>query len=492
MQFLNKRPYLSAALLGAIAAGALPPFTLPPLLLVAIPGLLALIGRAPTARAAGLRGLVFGFALSMTGLYWVTFAVLVMAAEFWWAVPIVVPLLSFVLALFIAIPCAVARLVPAGWQRLCVLAGLWVLGDIAREFVLSGFPWNPLGSVWEMPGWLGLAMIQPACWLGIGGLTLGTLLVAGSLALGRRGRIAGAGLLVAWLAAGAWRLQASAPSSGLIAVIAQGNVSEQEHRDHGGERAWAEGVFERYLALTREGVRQAGGGRILVVWPETASPYALAQDLPARQAIAQAAGPALMTLAGTERFESRTVAHNSLVAVAPDASVAAVYDKAHLVPFGEYFPVYANFILGEQGFVPGPGLRTLHLAGLGRDRAADLLRGDLPGPGRGPRGPAVAAGQYHQRCLVRRFGRAAPTPGRGAHANGRGRAADGACGEHRRVHCDRPARPDARQPGVEHEWRSGVTGARTTTAHVFWPIWVVVDRFTGFSGISGRHRRQHR
>ena len=361
----GKRAYLAAALLGATAAGALPPFTLPPLLLIAIPGLLALIEGAPNARAAGLRGLMFGFALSIAGLYWVTFAVMVMAREFWWAVPIVVPLLSFVLGLFVAVPSLVARLVPAGWRRLAVLAGLWVLGDIAREFVMSGFPWNQLGSVWEMPGWLGLAMIQPAAWVGIGGLTLGTVLVAGCVTLGRRGVLAGAGVLVLWLGAGAWHLQEAAPASGITAVIAQGNVSEQDHRDHGGERAWAERVFDRYLALTRAGVRQAGDGRILVVWPETASPYALAQDLPARQAIADASGRALMTLAGTERFESPTVAHNSLVAVAPDASLAGVYDKAHLVPFGEYFPVYANFILGEQGFVAGPGLRTMHLAGLG-------------------------------------------------------------------------------------------------------------------------------
>ncbi len=361
----GKRAYLAAALLGVIAAGALPPFTLPPLLLIAIPGLLALIGGAPNARAAGLRGLMFGFALSIAGLYWVTFAVMVMAREFWWAVPIVVPLLSFVLGLFVAVPCLVARLVPAGWRRLGVLAGLWVLGDIAREFVMSGFPWNQLGSVWEMPGWLGLAMIQPAAWVGIGGLTLATVLVAGCVTLGRRGLLAGVALLLVWLGAGAWHLQEQVAGSGITAVIVQGNVSEQDHRDHGGERAWAERVFDRYLALTRQGVRRAGGGRIVVVWPETASPFALAQDQPARQAIADAAGPALMTLAGTERFESPTVAHNSLVAVAPDGSVAGVYDKAHLVPFGEYFPVYANFILGEQGFVAGPGLRTMHLAGLG-------------------------------------------------------------------------------------------------------------------------------
>ena len=360
----GRRAFLTAGVLGVVAAGALPPFTLPPLLLVAIPGLLALIGAAPDARRAGLLGLVFGFALSIAGLYWVTFAILVMAAEFWWAVPLVVPLLSLVLALFIAVPCAFARLVPAGWRRLCVLAGLWVLGDIAREFVMSGFPWNLLGSVWEMPGTLGLVFMQPAAWVGIGGLTLGTLLLAGSPMLGRVGRLAACLLLAAWAVAGWLRLQVAAPATGRTAVIVQGNVSEQDHRDHGTDRAWADGVFERYLALTRQGVQQAGAAPVIVVWPETASPYALAQDAGARRAVADAARPALVTLAGTERFESAGVAHNSLVAVAPDGSVAGIYDKAHLVPFGEYFPIYSHFILGEQGFVAGPGLHTLHVPGL--------------------------------------------------------------------------------------------------------------------------------
>ena len=349
---------------GALTALALPPFDLIPLVFVTVPALLALLGHTPTWRSAGLRGLAFGWALSMAGLYWVTNAVLVMAAEFWWAVPITVPLLSLVLALFIAVPCAAARLVPPGWRRLAVLAGLWVLGDIAREFVLSGFPWNLLGSVWEMPGTLGLVFMQPACWVGTDGLTLGTLLLAGSLTLGRRGWAAGAALLAVWVAAGALRLQVAAPVTGLTAVIAQGDVSEQEHRDHGSDPAWAARIFDRYLALTTDGVRRAGAGRVVVVWPETASPYALAQDPGARQAIAQAAGTAVITLAGAERFESAAVAHNSLVAVAPDASVAGVYDKAHLVPFGEYFPSYAHIILGEQGFVPGVGVRTLHVAGL--------------------------------------------------------------------------------------------------------------------------------
>ena len=362
---MTKHPYVWAGLLGLLTALALPPFTLAPVLFLTIPGLLRLIGTAPNARAAALRGLVFGTILSMAGLYWVTNAVLVMAAQFWWAVPITVPLLSAVLALFIAVPCALAHGAAAGWPRLLVLAGAWVLGDIARQFVLSGFPWNLLGSAIEMPGALGLVFMQPAAWISIDGLTLAIIILAGSIATGPRGWRVTAGLLVVWVAAGTLRLQTAAPLTGLTAIIAQGNVSEQDHRDHGTERAWADRVFDRYLALTREGVREAQrGSRMLVVWPETASPFALAQDPGGRQAVADASRPAIMTLAGTERFEGAAIAHNSLAAIAPDGSLAATYDKAHLVPFGEYFPSYAHIILGEQGFVAGPGLRTLHLASL--------------------------------------------------------------------------------------------------------------------------------
>jgi apolipoprotein N-acyltransferase len=163
-----------------VAALALPPLTLVPLLLISIPGLLALIDGAPSWRGAALRGLVFGIAHHLVGLYWVTFAILVQAAEFWWAVPIAVPLLAAVLAVFIAVPCGLARMVAPGWPRLLVLAGAWEFGDIAREFVLTGFPWNPLGSVWEMPGVVGLAFMQPAAWVGVGGLTVATLVLAGA------------------------------------------------------------------------------------------------------------------------------------------------------------------------------------------------------------------------------------------------------------------------------------------------------------------------
>ncbi len=355
-------------MLGVLAAGGMPPLTMLPLTLLALAGLVLLLGRARNAFVAGFAGLAFGIGYSMAGLYWITDAILVMADQFWWAVPIAVPLLSFVLGLFVALPCGVARLAPSGWRRVSCLAGAWVLGDLARQFVLTGFPWNLVGSAWEMPGTLGLVFMQPACWVGVHGLTLGTIVVAGSLTLGAAGRRVACVLLVVWALAGYGHLRQAVPASGMSAVLVQGNVSEADHRDHGGEQGWADRVFDRHLALTRQGVAQAQALEpnrpTMVVWAETASPYALAQDNAARLAVADASWPAVMTLAGTERFESQSIAHNSLVAVGPGGSMAGFYDKTHLVPFGEYFPAYAHFLLGEQGFTPGPGLRTLYLPGL--------------------------------------------------------------------------------------------------------------------------------
>ncbi len=369
MVLFIKKELLSACLLGAVCALALPPFTFVPVLFIGIPGLLWLIGRAATPLGAARRGFAWGIGHHVVGLYWVTNAILVQAAQFWWAVPIAVPLLAAVLSVFIAVPCALSRLARSGWPRVLILAGTWELGDVARQFALSGFPWNPLGSCWEMPGTIGLVFMQPAAWMGVGGLTLLTILVAGGTTLGTRATLASLAGLAVWAAAGDVRLHAPpGPPPGITAVLVQGNVSELEHRDHYQDRVWMEQIFERHLSLTRKGVAEAeashNGNRLLVVWPETASPYWLAEDPGARRAIIEAAGPAAATIAGTIRADGTGAIYNSLVAVLPDGSVGGYYDKHHLVPYGEYFPRYLPIRLGEQGFNPGPGPRTLHLPGL--------------------------------------------------------------------------------------------------------------------------------
>ena len=146
---------MAAAGLGALSAAALPPLHVIPVLLLAVPGLLCLIDGSRGAWAAARRGFWFGFGHHVFGLYWITEAILLESARYWWLVPFAVPALSALLALFIAAPCALARLARPGWRRALMLASAWTLFDLARQYVGTGFPWNPWGSVWAIPGLLG-------------------------------------------------------------------------------------------------------------------------------------------------------------------------------------------------------------------------------------------------------------------------------------------------------------------------------------------------
>ena len=83
----------AAALLGALAAAAYPPIHLIPVLFLAVPGLLALVGAARGPLAAARRGFWFGFGTHVLGLYWITEAILLESARYWWLVPLAVPAL---------------------------------------------------------------------------------------------------------------------------------------------------------------------------------------------------------------------------------------------------------------------------------------------------------------------------------------------------------------------------------------------------------------
>jgi apolipoprotein N-acyltransferase len=375
------RADLAAALSGGISALALPPLYLLPSLLIGIPALLCLIQGArgsvvaPGGRgsviARGARGAViaarrgwwFGFGLHVVGLYWITEAILIEAARFWWLVPLAVPALAAVLAMFIAVPAAVAWCARPGWRAALTLAGAWMLADIARQFVATGFPWNPLGSVWAFPGRAGDIMIQAASLVGVHGLTLATVLLASVPVLGWAWRAGGVVLLVLWCGFGIVRLDRSLPPGpDLTVLLIQGNVAQGQKWD----RALLVSIFRHYLDLTRRAVEQADGHKAVVVWPETASPAQLQTDAAARELIAEAAGDA-SALIGSVRFDEAGRPRNSLFALGAGGTIEGVYDKWHLVPFGEYQPDWLPVgiqVVPGGGFASGSGPRTLHLPGL--------------------------------------------------------------------------------------------------------------------------------
>jgi apolipoprotein N-acyltransferase len=383
------RANLAALLAGLVSALALPPLHILPALLIGIPALLCLIHSARDPAMAARRGWWFGFGLYVAGLYWITEAILIEAARFWWLVPFAVPALAAVLAVFVAVPAAAAwypgrdrrsrdasplevsdgssagsrRDKRPGWQVVLTLAGAWVLADLARQFVATGFPWNPLGSVWEFPGRAGDIMIQVASLVGVHGMTLATVLLASLPLLGWRWRAGGAALLAVWVGFGVMRLQEPTPAGpDLRVLLIQGDVAQGQKWD----RTLMVSIFRRYLDLTRKAVAEADGHPAVIVWPETASPAQLQTDPSARDLIAEAAD-GNQALIGSVRFDRAGRPRNSLFAIGANGTIEAIYDKWHLVPFGEYQPDWLPVgiqVVPGGGFARGPGPRTLHVPGL--------------------------------------------------------------------------------------------------------------------------------
>jgi apolipoprotein N-acyltransferase len=366
-----------ATVAGALTAAALPPIHAVPVLLVSFPVLVWLIDGSGSHRAALAAGWWFGFGSFLAGLYWVGFSFQVDAAKFGSYAAIAVIALAAGLAIFPAIAALATRAAGIGGAgRIPVLAAAWTACEWLRGTVLTGFPWNSLGTVWAFSD----AMIQLAALAGVFGLTLVTVLAGAAPAtLGDGGNThrcwvmpaAAAALLAVVWAGGAWRLAGAAVGSegGSVAGVAlrlvQANIPQvdkwrPEMRDR---------IFRKYLRLSRAGNVTATH----VIWPETATPFFVANDAVRRRVMTAAVPPGGLLLTGSIRTTRRGTrpfrVWNSFHAVDGAAKLIATYDKFHLVPFGEYIPLpgflrVSKLTVGRTDFSAGPGPRTLTLPGL--------------------------------------------------------------------------------------------------------------------------------
>ncbi|MEW9298838.1 apolipoprotein N-acyltransferase [Acetobacter oryzifermentans] len=387
---------------GALSALALPPLHFLPILLLTFGILGRILNTTTSWKHAAWAGCLFGFGFYTAGLYWLVNAVLIRADEFWWFVPFPSMGCALILAPMVGAPAALSMLVPAGLRRLAFFAGAWTIFDMGRTFLFSGFTWNALGSCLAIPGPVGDILIQPAAWVGEDGLTLALVLASllcGSALLDslhlripftpqsaapycipivrRRIYMGCIAASVLWFGVGAARFYSIYPQgeSGPIAVMVQGNVPETEKVG----RLRPRDIFLRYLRLTAQGVQQArqlqiqqaASGTpyrpIVFLWPETSFPgYDLLQDTPkAREVIMDWALGADAGIIGALRQDDNGHYRNSVLALAPDGAVSAVYDKARLVPFGEYQPSFIPLqIVPQGGLAAGPGPQTWHLANI--------------------------------------------------------------------------------------------------------------------------------
>ena len=359
------RRLLAAFLLGALSALAFAPVHALPVLLLSYPGLYWLLGGCRRWTGAFGIGWSFAFGQFVAGLYWIGAAFLVDAARFAWLLPFAVSLLPAGLALFVAPAVALAWAAPAGWRRWLALGCAWTLGEWLRAHLFTGFPWNQLGYAWAVSD----AAIQSAALFGVYGLSLATLLAAAApAALGWRGLAWGLAAFAALWTGGALRLSGAevAEVPGVRLRIVQPNIDQRDKW----RRDLMRGNFARHLQLSSA----PGAGEIThVIWPETAVPYLtgdMAWQVPLMAGLLKPGG---LLFAGATRVVGPPLqAWNSLYVIGPDAQAVAVYDKHHLVPFGEYLPLrwllaplgVAGVAASEHDFLPGPGSRLWRFPGL--------------------------------------------------------------------------------------------------------------------------------
>lgn len=366
LPFSTGKMILADLFVGAVAALALPPLYFVPALALGLLYLYRCTQDAQSLRRVAIHAFFFGLGFHTVALSWLTNAILTRAHEFWWAVPIAAPGCALVLAPFIMVPVLLCCLFPSGLPRILALSAFWTLADMGRVFIFTGFPWNPTGSVLEFPGVFGDLLIQPAAIIGVDGLTFVAVLVGLLVWHSRAARFGLLGGFVMWMAASGYRLShlRLMPVTNPVVALMQGNVQERDILSRSG----AMGAFELYLRLTNEGVTKArsvaADRSIVYLWPETGFPGLLDEDEAARRLIAQA-GDGAWGMIGSDRRDAENHFYNSMMVLDESGHLQATYDKATLVPFGEYQPRFIPFNLLPDQLTPGKGLVTWSLPALG-------------------------------------------------------------------------------------------------------------------------------
>ena len=372
--------FLIALITGALSALAFQPIGFAPLMVIAFAVLCELIARTGRMRSALLLGWAFGLGQFTVGLNWIATAFTYQAAMPAWLGWIAVVLLSFYLAVFQML--AVGLAWRFGRERplalVLALAGGWIVAEYLRAVIFTGFAWNPVGvTLVDTP------LLSASGLIGTYGVSGMVVALGGALWLVVRkqwkpalGLLAASILLALPLRFAS--ITQSAKAQPRVRIV-QPNIGQEDR--------WREGAAQAAEAKLLAMSGQPGIEPRLLLWPESAVTEPLDDDRPGaagaitlqRANAAGAVGLNDVLAAGSVGLASRdgvhvSAARNSVFVLGPGGQEIGRYDKAHLVPYGEYLPMrpllsaigLSRLAPGDLDFDAGPGPRTIALPGFGR------------------------------------------------------------------------------------------------------------------------------
>ncbi len=372
---LDKKNILLAVVSGLLLTGAFPKIGIDWLAWIAlVPLLYALQGLSPggSFRMGFITGLVHFLSL----LYWLVPVMRTYGYLPWYLAISILFLFSAVLALFIAVfAMALSDLGEKPVGYLVFVAPIWVALEYIRSFIFSGFPWGLIGySQFDR-----LQLIQISDIFGVYGVSFLIVFANASIfftilyfskrgwqntpiakSLAVRSLIAFILCLALTLTYGFWRInsieQRVAASPKIRLTVVQGNIAQGVKWDP----AFQIATIHKYNRLSAYAKTDNPD---LVVWPESATPFYFSYEIKPTEMVMQGIRKVNTDfLFGSPSFIRRNNIveyYVSAFLVSPQNKTISKYDKAHLVPYGEYVPLkkwlpFLGKIVAHVGdFVPG-------------------------------------------------------------------------------------------------------------------------------------------
>lgn len=301
-------------------------------------------------------GLCAGFAHYLSLVYWLAYTMKTYGHLPLYLSVVILLLFSAYLALYVGIfSMALTRLCTNSLFCLFMTPLLWVSLEYIRSFFLTGFPWELIGYT----QFDSLHMIQIADIFGVYGVSFCIALSNAAIFLaflyltGKewqeeavKTRLAAGSIMslvlivgLVWLY-GKWRIQSihelSSDSPSARVTVVQGNIGQDKKWSPAFQRA----STEKYIKLSLLAKEQKPD---LIVWPETATPFYFLHNTGlskmVQRGIHDIGVDFLIGSPSFRRGRNNIEYYNSAYLVGPEGNIYGKYDKAHLVPFGEYVPL---------------------------------------------------------------------------------------------------------------------------------------------------------
>ncbi len=314
---------------GVLSFLAFPPFELALLGWVALVPLLYMFRYQLSVKEAFFYPFLSGVVFFSCLLYWLAGV----------TIPGMVVLILW-LSLFYGVFGSCVRYIFKSSMNFLAIPLLWVILEYARGCLLTGFPWGLLGysqyanisliQITDLTGAYGVSFILAA---------FNTALAAWAIRSKKKITYLVIALLLIITAVtyGKTRFENYYVRGTFKASVIQGNIPQK----HKWDSDFADEIIEEYVNLTEKAVTVDAPS--MVVWPETSYPYLIENENEAPPEMAEVIKKWKTPLLAGVVLNRKGEYFNSAILFDAHAEVSGVYNKTHLVPFGEYIPLKETF-----------------------------------------------------------------------------------------------------------------------------------------------------